>query len=187
MHNSRKLLSIAHSYVVGLNRRLVNEMSLLGKDQWEVTAVAPAFIYGDLSPISLETASEEICTLETVPVYNSKYIHIMTYGWKLRDILQQDWDLIHCWEEPYILVGAQIAYWSKQKAPLIYSTFQNKAKNYPPPFNWIEQYSMSRASGWLTGGQTVVDTLKHRPGYSLPMRIIPMGVDIKHFYLFCRG
>jgi len=157
-------------------------MSLLGQHQWEVTAVAPPFMYGDLRPILLETVSEEICPIEIVPAYKSKYIHIMTYDWKLRDILQQDWDLIHCWEEPYILVGAQVAYWSQQKTPLIYSTFQNKSKKYPPPFNWIERYSMSRASGWLTGGQTVADTLKDRPGYSLPMRIIPMGVDIQHFY-----
>ena len=46
MARSRKLLSIAHSYVIALNRRLAHEMALLGRDSWEVTAVAPPFMGG---------------------------------------------------------------------------------------------------------------------------------------------
>ncbi|MEH2160648.1 MAG: glycosyltransferase family 4 protein [Nostoc sp.] len=182
MHSTRKLLSVGHSYVVNLNRRLVNEIARLGQDNWEVTAVAPSFMYGDLRPIHLETNPNEICRLQAVPVYFSKHVHILTYGWQLKEIMQQNWDLVHCWEEPYIFSGGQIAWWTPENTPLVYSSFQNKSKQYPPPFNWIEQYAMSRATGWITGGQTVVETLKHRTGYSLPMRLIPFGVDIEHFY-----
>jgi glycosyltransferase involved in cell wall biosynthesis len=182
MPRHRKLLSIGHSYVVNLNRRLVNEIACLGQDEWEVTAVAPAFMHGDLRPMYLESDPNEICRLEAVSVYNSNRIHIMNYGWRLREIMQEDWDLIHCWEEPYIFSGAQVAWWKTGKAPLVYSTFQNKSKQYPPPFNWIEQYAMSRATGWITAGKTVIETLKHRQGYSCPMRFIPFGVDINHFY-----
>ncbi|WP_016951906.1 glycosyltransferase family 4 protein [Anabaena sp. PCC 7108] len=182
MPNTRKILSIGHSYVVNLNRRLVNEIARLGQDEWEVTAVAPAFMHGDLRPMHLETDPNEICHLEPVSVYNSQRIHIMTYGWQLREIMQQRWDLIHCWEEPYIFAGAQVAWWKTEKTPLVYSTFQNKSKQYPPPFNWIEQYAMSRATGWIAFGQTVTEALKSRPGYSHPMRVITPGVDINHFY-----
>lgn len=99
----------------------------------------------------------------------------MTYGWQLKQILQQRWDLIHCWEEPYILAGGQISWWTPSKTPLVYFSFQSHSKLYPPPFNWIEQYAMRRASGWICSGQTVADTLKTRQGYSLPMRLIPLG------------
>ncbi|MEA5575956.1 glycosyltransferase family 4 protein [Anabaena sp. UHCC 0451] len=182
MPKTRKLLSIGHSYVVSLNRRLVNEIARLGKEEWEVTTVVPAFMHGDLRPISLETDPDEICHLQAIPVYNSKIPHIMTYGWRLREIMQQNWDLVHCWEEPYIFVGGQIAWWKTEKTPLVYSTFQNKSKEYPPPFKWIEKYAMSRATGWIAFGQTVNEALKSRPGYSLPMRVIPPGVDINHFH-----
>ncbi|MBK1987843.1 glycosyltransferase family 4 protein [Sphaerospermopsis aphanizomenoides BCCUSP55] len=182
MPKTRKLLSIGHSYVVSLNRRLVNEIARLGQGEWEVTTVAPAFIQGDLRPMHLETDAHELCRLEAVPVYYSKFIHIMTYGWRLRDILQQNWDLVHCWEEPYILSGAQVAWWKTKKSPLIYSTFQNKCKQYPPPFNWIEQYAMSKSTGWIAFGKTVAEALKSRPGYSSPMQVITPGVDIQHFY-----
>ncbi|MEH1820684.1 MAG: glycosyltransferase family 4 protein [Nostoc sp.] len=182
MPHPRKLLSISHSYVVKLNRRLVNEIAFLGKGEWEVTAVAPSFIHGDLRSIHLEADPNEICHLEAVPVYFSKPAHILTYGCRLKVIMEQNWDLVHCWEEPYIFSGGQIAWWTERKTPLVFSSFQNKSKRYPPPFNWIEQYAINRATGWITGGQTVVETLKARKGYSLPMRLIPLGVDVNHFY-----
>ena len=182
MKKKRKLLSIGHSYVVALNRRLANEMARLGKNEWEVTVVAPTFMRGDLRPIKLEVDAQDICPVEPVPVYFSERIHVMFYGWRLHEILQQNWDLIHCWEEPYIFAGGQIAWWKKENTPIIYSTFQNKSKQYFPPFNLIEQYTMNQSRGWIAFGKTIVEVLKDRPGYSLPMRSIPPGVDINHFY-----
>ncbi|MEH2364915.1 glycosyltransferase family 4 protein [Nostoc sp.] len=182
MSSTRKLLSIGHSYVVKLNRRLVNEIARLGKGEWEVTAVAPSFMHGDLRPIHLEADPNEICRLQTVPVYFSKPIHVLTYDWRLKEIMNQNWDLVHSWEEPYIFAGGQIAWWTPENTPLVYSSFQNKSKRYPPPFNWIEQYSMNRATGWIAFGQTIAEALKHRQGYSRPMRVITPGVDINHFY-----
>ncbi len=182
MSKPRKLLSISHSYVVKLNRRLVNEIARLGKGEWEVTAVAPSFVQGDLRPIQLESDPKEICQLEAVPVYFSKPPHIMTYGWKLKEIMQQDWDLVHCWQEPYTFTGGQIAWWTNEATPLVFSTFQNKIKQYPPPFNWIEQYAINRAIGWIAFGESIHAALKNRPGYARPMRIISPGVDTNYFY-----
>lgn len=182
MPSHRKLLSIGHSYVVALNRQLVNEIARLGMEEWDVTAIAPSFLHGDLRPMYLEADPKEICRLEAVPVYLSQHIHLMTYGWRLKAFLQQGWDLVHCWQEPYILAGGQVAWWTPNGTPLVYRTAQSYSKEYPPPFNWIERYAMNRAAGWICCGQTVVDTLKSRQGYALPMRLIPLGVDVNHFY-----
>jgi glycosyltransferase involved in cell wall biosynthesis len=130
----------------------------------------------------VESDANEIVRLEAVPAYLSQRIHVMSYGCQLKQILASGWDLVHCWEEPYILVGGQIAWWTPQTTPLVYFSFQNHSKHYPPPFNWLEQYAMSRAAGWISPGQTVTETLKHRRGYSLPTRLIPLGVDVNHFY-----
>ncbi|MEH2364914.1 MAG: glycosyltransferase family 4 protein [Nostoc sp.] len=182
MHSPRKLLSIGHSYVVNLNRQLVNEIARLGKGEWEVTAVAPSFMYGDLRPIHLEADPNEIYRLQAVPVYFSKPTHILTYDWRLKEIMNQGWDLVHCWEEPYIFAGGQVAWWMPDKTPLIYRTAQSLSKRYPPPFNWIEKYAMNRATGWICSGQIVAENLKSRPGYSLPMQLIPLGIDVNYFY-----
>jgi glycosyltransferase involved in cell wall biosynthesis len=182
MKKKRRLLSIGHSYVVSLNRRLVNEMARLGKNEWEVTVAAPTFMRGDLRSITLELDAQDICHVEPVPVYFSEKIHVMFYGWRLHEILKQDWDLVHCWEEPYIFAGSQIAWWASNEAKLVYFTAQSYFKDYPLPFNWIERYSMNKAAGWLSCGQISFDALSSRKGYLLPQKIIPHGVDINHFY-----
>lgn len=181
MGNPKKLLSIGHSYVVTLNRRLVNEMAKIGGDEWEITVVAPRYVKGDLRPIHLETDEHDICKFRSLPLYLSQKPHIMFYGCELREILQQEWDLIHCWQEPYTLVAAQVAYWKLKTTPILYATFQNQSKNYPLPFNVIEKYVMKNSSGWIAFAQTVFQELKSRPGYSSPRTVISPGVDVKHF------
>ncbi|HKY04074.1 MAG TPA: glycosyltransferase family 4 protein [Blastocatellia bacterium] len=179
----RRVLSIAHSYSVALNRRLAHEMALTGRGEWEVTAAAPSFFRGDLRPIELEPFPGEASRLEPVRARLTAHIHVMTYGRRLKELLETDWDVVHCWEEPYILAGGQVARWTSRQSKLIFATFQNISKQYPPPFNLIERYSISRASGWIAFGNTVEEALVERRGYSaIRRRVIPPGVDLARFY-----
>ena len=69
MKRRRRLLSIGHSYVVTMNRRLAHEMAKLGGDDWEITAVAPRYFQApnDLRPVQLDSPGNELAAL-------SKYI-----------------------------------------------------------------------------------------------------------------
>src|SRR2546425_36576 len=179
----RRLLSIGHSYCVALNRRLAHEMARIGAVEWEVSAVAPTFFHSDLRSVSLEPFDGELCRLESVSVYLSRYTHFMFYDRRLREIIRDGWDLIHCWEEPYILAGAQVAWWTPPKTPLVYLTFQNISKSFPPPFGSLERYTMRRASGWVAFGYSVEQALLNRPFYAdRTRRVIPPGVDLERFY-----
>ena len=181
MSRPRQLLSIAHSYVVANNRRLAHEIACAGKGKWEVTAVAPQYFHGgrDLRPVFLEQISEESCRLVALPAYLTRFIHLFVYHIELRRLLAKDWDLVHCWEEPYIVVGSQVAAWTRRNTPLVYRTAQSHFRRYPLPFNWLEDFAMRRASGWICSGQTVAQTLQKRRGYAdRPMRLIPLGVDV---------
>lgn len=181
MSRPRRLLTIGHSYVVGLNRRLPHELARAGAGKWEVTAVAPEFIHGDLRPISLEAFPNEANRLVSVRAYLTRRPHVMAYGRSLRRLFAEPWDLIHCWEEPYIVAGGQIARWAGRRR-LVYYTFQNISKRYWPPFNWIEQSSLARSAGWLAAGHTVEAALADRCGYAAkPHRVIPLGVDVDAF------
>jgi glycosyltransferase involved in cell wall biosynthesis len=176
---SRRLLTISHSYVVAVNRRLADAIARAG---WEVTVVAPTSYAGDFGPMALERGDGEACRLEAVGVRASRWPHIMAYGSRLKEILQDGWDVVHCWEEPYVLAAAQVARWAPRRAPLIYATFQNIAKRYPPPFAQAERYTIRRASGWIAFGETAEKMLAARPGYAaLPHRAIPPGVDLERF------
>jgi glycosyltransferase involved in cell wall biosynthesis len=183
MRRARRLLSIAHSYVVSLNRRLAHELVRAGGGSWEVTAVAPTFFHGgnDLRPITLEPQAGEPCRLVPVPAYLTRKVHLFFYGSQLRSLLAGPADLVHCWEEPYILAGGQVAGWTPRRTPLVFWTAQSLSKRYPPPFGLIERYCLDRCAGWMACGQSIVDTLVPRGYGARPYRIMPLGVDVRHF------
>ena len=161
---TRRLLTIAHSYCVALNRRLAHEMARVGGESWEVAAVAPAVFYGDLRPIDLEPYPSERNALKPVTAHFTKRLHVFFYGARLRSVLREGWDLVHCWEEPYVVAGGQVAWWTPRRTPLVYWTGQNLAKRYPPPFSQIERYCVARCAGWIARGELGVRTLLAR-GY----------------------
>jgi glycosyltransferase involved in cell wall biosynthesis len=175
----RRLLSISHSYCVGLNRRLPDAMARAG--EWDVTAVAPSRFRGDFAWHSLERRADEACRVEGVPVHYSSRVHVMTYGVALRSLLRESWDLVHCWEEPYVAAAAQVAAWTPARVPLVFATFQNINKSYPPPFGWFERYALRRADGVIAFGATALDVLRERQRRPLSARMIPPGVDVDHF------
>jgi glycosyltransferase involved in cell wall biosynthesis len=178
---SRKLLTIGHSYVVTGNRRLAHEMGVQGRGRWEVTAIAPRHYRGDLGPIEARAADGEAIELRTLPVRLDRSVHLMRYA-GLRAAMTGAWDAVHAWEEPYIAAGAQIAASVPAGAKLVFSTFQNIAKDYPWPLSSFERRSMERADGWIAFGELVQTTLAPRPEYSRkPSRVIPPGVDLEAF------
>lgn len=177
----RRLLSIAHSYSVALNRRLAHEMARGGGNEWEVTAVAPAFFHGDLRPIALEAQPGELCSLVPAAAHLTRSPHLFFYGPLLRSVLRERWDFVHCWEEPYLLAGGQIAWWCPRQIPIAFFTAQNIAKRYPPPFSAIERMCARRCAGWLAPGETVVQTQLARGWGRKPHRVVPHGVDTELF------
>jgi glycosyltransferase involved in cell wall biosynthesis len=156
-------------------------MARVGGDDWQVTAIAPSFFHGDLRPITLETLPRESCRLEALPAYGTRKIHWMVYGRRLRQLLQEPWDLVHCWEEPYIFAAAQVAWWTRRRTPLVFWTAQNISKTYPPPFSWAEKFCLNRCAGWLACGQSAVEALLPRGYGRKPYRVLPLGVDLNRF------
>jgi glycosyltransferase involved in cell wall biosynthesis len=175
----KRLLTIGHSYAVAVNRRLADALARDG--EWDVTVAAPARFQGDFGWHTLEPGLGERCTVAPVPVHCGRPVHVMTYGLRLRSLLREPWDLVHCWEEPYVASAAQVAWWTSRRVPLVFATFQNIDKRYPPPFNWFERYTRSRADGIVAYGQTVRDVLVARGWASRPTRVISPGVDTTRF------
>jgi glycosyltransferase involved in cell wall biosynthesis len=163
---------------VALNRALPNALARQG---WDVTVVAPEFFPGDLRPIALEVEADGPAKIAPVRLRASSRPHAMTWGGDLRRLLDEDWDVVHAWEEPYVPAGAQVARWHRS-GRLVFATFQNIAKRYPPPFNWVERYSMARADAWIAFGVTVERALRSKPMYArLPHQVIAPAIDLARF------
>ena len=177
----RRLLTIGHSYVVAQNRRLAHEMAVAGERDWQVTAVAPKRFPGDLRPIALEPLAGEACRLQPVDVALGSSPHLFFYR-GLGQIAKERWDVVHCWEEPYVTAGAQVASLVPNGAAFVPATFQNIVKRYPPPLAQMERYAMRRARGWIAFAESVRDAQQTRPLYAgRPARVIPPGVDVETF------
>jgi phosphatidylinositol alpha-1,6-mannosyltransferase len=181
MPRARRLLTIGHSYVVAANRRLAHEIAVQSGGAWDVTAIAPSRYRADLGRLAVQPLDGEVSRLERLDVHLDRLPHLMWYAGLTR-VLDASWDVVHCWEEPYILAGAQIARATPAGVKLVVASFQNLAKQYPWPLAGFERATMTRADGWIAFGQTVHDTLAARPAYAgKPSRVIPPGVDLGRF------
>jgi glycosyltransferase involved in cell wall biosynthesis len=168
--------------VVAQNRRLAHQMAVQGAGEWEVTAVAPARLQGDLRYIELEPIVDESCSLVPIGMRFGSHPHLRTYDRRLQAILRQQWDVVHVWEEPYVLAAAQVARGVQAGVRVIPATFQNISKRYPAPIGFLERQMMRRADGWIAFGQMVKDALHDRTGYrNKPVRVLSPGVDTDAF------
>jgi glycosyltransferase involved in cell wall biosynthesis len=156
-------------------------MAKLAGDEWEVTAAAPSFFHGDLRTIRAELFDGEKAALELLPTHLTRSPHLFFYGARLRELLDREWDIVHCWEEPYVIAGGQVAWWTRKESRLVFWTGQTRVKNYPPPFAQIERYCFRRCAGWLSRGQLGVDAMLQRGYRNKPHDAIGLGVDVDTF------
>ena len=178
----RRILSVGHAYCVAGNRRLLHELARAAGGRAEVVAVAPVFFRGDLRRVRLERDPAEPIPVLGLPLWGSSFVHLMAYGRGLGRVLRERWDLVHCFEEPYVLAGAQLAWSTPASSRLVYFTAQNIPKRYPPPLSLFERFALARAAGWIGCGVTVERALADRPGYrDRAWRTIPYGVDVERY------
>jgi glycosyltransferase involved in cell wall biosynthesis len=181
----RRILTVGHSYVIGANRALPHAIQRAGGGRWEVHVVAPVYFHGknDIRPATLVPSPNEPCPVDAISSYSTRFVHVFAYGWlSLSRALAGSWDIVHAWEEPYILAGAEIAACVPRRTPFVFRTAQSLNKWYPPPFRFFERYVLRRSAGWICSGQLVAANLAKRPGYATrPMARIPLGVDTDVF------
>ncbi len=177
-----RVVTIGHSYVIGLNRAVMDRIAR--RSGIELTVVAPKAFHGDLRPVVLDEAGENTpYRLVGVEARLTRYIHLFYYK-HLRELIQRDrFDLVHAWEEPYILAGYQIARAAAAaKSRYFFRTAQSLPKAYPPPFVYFERYCARNAVGWVAGGRMVQRALQVRGGYPATSEVITLGVDEEDFH-----
>ena len=93
------------------------------------------------------------------------------------------WDLIDMHEEPFGLAVAEVLilrWLRKRRTPYLVSSAQNIDKRYPPPFRWIERWSLRGAGGAYTCNVEAGEILR-RKGLRGELELLPLGVDVDRF------
>lgn len=187
MSESQALLTIGHSYVVGMNRAWPRALAS-ARPSARVTVAAPAAFLGDYGAVALAAESlDQSIELSKLPTLMARSGHRLLYAPRpLAELLaRRRWSAVLAWCEPYTLAGGQIARAAARHAPgspLVFATFQNLNKRYPPPWSWIERQAMARADGWIAFGRLVEQNLAERASYrDRPHSVIPLGIDTDRF------
>jgi glycosyltransferase involved in cell wall biosynthesis len=92
-------------------------------------------------------------------------------------------DIIDLWEEPWGLVSAHACLLRNRILPntrIIMESEQNIAKAWPPPFCWLEQYTMRNAS-FAVGRSGGVITVLRGKGFTGPAKVVGNAVDTDLF------
>jgi glycosyltransferase involved in cell wall biosynthesis len=158
-------------------------MAIAGAGEWSVTVAAPSRYRGDLRQLSLEPHSSEDARVVPVETRLSSIPHLMWYGGSFRALMREGWDVVHCWEEPYVFAAAQIADACGPRTKFVFASFQNIAKRYPFPLRYFENRVLDRADAWIAFGQTTHEVQHTRDARyrDKPSRVIGPGIDSKVF------
>jgi glycosyltransferase involved in cell wall biosynthesis len=168
-----KVLMVSKSQVTGAYRGKLRALARLGVD---LTVITPP----RWGKQQFEIQQDSDFKLRVLPCLLSGYTHFHFYVGRIGPI---DVDLVHLEEEPWSLVTYQMMRRcvARQK-PVIFFTWQNIYKTYPPPFSFFERFTFAHARAAIAGNQEAKEILKRR-GFSNPVTVLPqLGVDPELFH-----
>lgn len=173
-----RALRVSHSGVVDAWRarercltRLGHEVHLISATTWNE--------FGAEVPLRPQPG-EQVTGARTLGRHPALFLYDPRPLWRA---LGEDWDVIDIHEEPYALSTAEIVllrWLRRQRAPYTLYSAQNIDKRYPPPFRWLERWSLRHASG-VSVCNREAGAIVERKGYPGRASVIPLGLDLAHF------
>lgn len=166
---------VSKACVVGIYQRKLEEIARLGVD---LTVVVPPGWRDERGWLPLERTHVDGYRLLVTPMALNGSFHLHHYP-RLRHILaEMQPDLLHIDEEPYNLATWRAAHLARRTGTrLVFFSWQNLHRVYPPPFNWMERFVYRHTSYAIAGNQAVARVLRAK-GYAGPLSVIPQfGVD----------
>uniref|UniRef100_A0A7C2B1Z2 Glycosyltransferase family 4 protein n=1 Tax=Thermomicrobium roseum TaxID=500 RepID=A0A7C2B1Z2_THERO len=176
-----RILIVSKALVNGVYQRKLEELARL--PDVELLAVVPPFWHENrVGVLQLERRFVEGYQLVVEPMWFNGHHHVHFYPGLGKHIARFRPDILHIDEEPYNLVTAHAALLGRRYgARILFFTWQNLYRRYPPPFSWFEQLNYRLASAAVAGNHEAADVLR-RKGFRGPLAVIPQfGVDPELF------
>ncbi|HXW39257.1 MAG TPA: glycosyltransferase [Acidimicrobiales bacterium] len=173
-----RVLRISHSAVVTAWRQRERELrmsevdlTLLSAAQWEEGG----------SLVRFDPAGDDFArAVRTFGRHPNRFVYDPRPLWRE---LGSKWDLVDLHEEPFGLAVAEVLvlrWLRRRRVPFVVYSAQNLYKRYPPPFRWLERWSLRRAAGAYTCNEDAARILR-RKGLDAPAVVIPLGIDIDRY------
>ena len=123
---------------------------------------------------------EDVQGIRTLGRHPALFLYDPAPLWRL---LGQDWDVLDLHEEPFALATAEVLALRalrRSRVPYLLYSAQNIDKRYPPPFRWLERWSLRGASA-VSVCNAQAGQIVRRKGLSGRPVLIGLGVDLAHF------
>lgn len=177
-----RILRIAHSSLTPAlrerERALVRrnpdvDLEVVTTTRWREAEVDVAATADDLFPVT------------TARPHLSKHIQLFAYDPRpiIAALRRHRPHLIDVNHEPYSVACAEVltlCNWFAPRTPVVMQANQNIFRQYPPPFNWLEQRALRRVTAAYACSETVCEVLRAK-GFDKLAPIIPFGVNIDSF------
>ena len=179
-----RVLFISHSLVTRSNHRLPEELARNCDLQLDV--LAPTWWNEESRTVYQEKTRDPHYNIRcgTVAFYRKPMPNLFLFRSGLAQAIREvQPDIIDFNEEPFSLVMGQLLLLRQVLAPrskLLFYSFQNLYKRYPPPFSLFEQWAF-RVAGCACVAVTEIGHVLSRKGYRGRIAINPPGVDDRVF------
>lgn len=174
--NLARVLMISKACLVGIYQRKLEEIA--AHPDIELAVLVPPCWQDERGTLKLERAHLRGYALRVIPITLNGNFHLHYYPTLRREIAQARPDIVHVDEEPYNLATFQATWLARRAgARVLFFTWQNINRRYPPPFSWMESYVLRHSAYGLVGNQEAIQVWRAK-GYTGPLKLIPQfGVD----------
>lgn len=177
------LLIISHSCATALNQEIYARIQR--QTGWEITLVVPdewRDEFGNQLRQAPSSGLEGSVIRCAVWKNGSIIFHIYRMRWQafLRKLQP---DVIYMNHEPYALATAQVCYANNRsiRVPFGFYSCQNIAKNYPPPFSWLESMVYRSSAYALPITERVAEVI-HAKGFRGRQTVCALPLDPERYH-----
>ncbi len=184
-----KVLIVSHACVVDVNQELFAELAKFG--DLEIALVIPSVfntdLRGKLKFSVLSNFDGKIFAMRPLfagknRLLGNKGIHLYFYPYWWKPVREFKPDIIHIDEEPWSLSALQFALsGARIGAKILFCSFQNIFKQYPPPFSLFERIVFDKSSCAVVRSEGIRDVLLKK-SYLKRIFVIPWAVELERFY-----
>ncbi len=149
--------------------------ALAAKPEMELTVIVPPYWHDARGRLALERQHTQGYTLRVAPMRWNGNFHFHYYPTLPQILREYQPDIFHIDEEPYNLATFHAARAMRRRgarAKIIFFTWQNLERRYPPPFAWLEQFMYRAASAAIAGSETAKQVLRQK-GFAKSIAVIP--------------
>lgn len=177
-----RVLLASKALVVGAYQQKLHDLARHPAVSHLTAVVPPAWQEPGGRMLAFEPDFTSGYDLRIEPIRFNGNFHLFFWPGLGRIIRETRPDLVHLDEEPYNFATAHGAWAARRSgARLVFFSWQNLARRYPPPFGQMEQFVYHVSDGALVGNAEAGAVLREK-GYRHPTFHVPQfGVDSDRF------